>query len=783
MQPLTSRTTRFEVRHSALAWVFCWVMGLNLQAMGRAEDPPAAAKTPSDWRQTLKELGWRREAIEQLGRNKLLVVDEGLKQSFEPYSPSWYKLGEHRKPLAVFITSDSILNAYHVLYEQSVLNVEAANIGLLTELLQHIDRAVAGLQVDGWKQPALARRAQGRAQRVIGVAVTLLDAKTATTDQQALSDVEVEASRVRASQGLRLPAWLGPSSDQFKALDYSRFKPRGPYEGSAALGRYFRAMSWLKAIPFRVQQDEELLAALLLARTIRPEQFADKQQAKRLNQFIEGFADFVGEKDDWDLVEVNRRLDSARADLSDGLAEQRRQLLASINVEHDGPKVSDVIGFLPDDPTKVQEPQFRILSGLRMPDAVLFQRTGDPRRFRRMPDGLEVAAALGSAWAKDRLRTQAPPEVLAIIDQTRPLFTGSSLYQEWLKCLSTLVAPPDPRAPPLFGQEPWKIKSHQTVLASWAEQRHNWVLYGKETILTTGVGPRVPTAFVEPNPEFFGRLARLATHTKTRLTDMGVFAKDSRASTLNAAGQVTAVADLLAKGGPATLKELRTPAAEKWWNVKDEKRQSALREADAFQAHVEWVLRIADAQNDMPWPQRIERLRALAAHLEKGKIPDSAARFVWSSAPGAEDSAKLWPSLESTCKELQSLAQKQLRGESWTEAEEAFLRQYGHTIAEIMGYRASAVNTPKDTTPKIVSVAADPWGGRGYLQVGIGRPRILYVLYPYQGRDVLCAGSVLPYYEFTDRQRLTDAEWKQRLDSPTPAQPKEWTRPLTAGGS
>ncbi|MBK9991436.1 MAG: DUF3160 domain-containing protein [Verrucomicrobia bacterium] len=46
------------------------------------------------------------------------------------------------------------------------------------------------------------------------------------------------------------------------------------------------------------------------------------------------------------------------------------------------------------------------------------------------------------------------------------------------------------------------------------------------------------------------------------------------------------------------------------------------------------------------------------------------------------------------------------------------------------------------------------------LAVAIGRPRFFYVLYPWNGMQVLCTGSVLQYYEYDSAQRLTDVEWK-----------------------
>ena len=72
-----------------------------------------------------------------------------------------------------------------------------------------------------------------------------------------------------------------------------------------------------------------------------------------------------------------------------------------------------------------------------------------------------------------------------------------------------------------------------------------------------------------------------------------------------------------------------------------------------------------------------------------------------------------------------------------------------------------------------MDVFSDPLRGKR-LHVGIGRPRPLLVLYPWQGREVLCVGGVLPYYEFETEEPLTDAEWKALLDSPKAPRPPAW---------
>ena len=104
--------------------------------------------------------------------------------------------------------------------------------------------------------------------------------------------------------------------------------------------------------------------------------------------------------------------------------------------------------------------------------------------------------------------------------------------------------------------------------------------------------------------------------------------------------------------------------------------------------------------------------------------------------------------------------------------EAAFIKEYGSNLANIMGYFGNAFNA-RDDAPRCVEVVRDPTRDDG-LVVATGRPQAFYVLYPWSGMEILCEGAVIPYYEYRSPNRLTDAEWRQQLDSPTAPGHPEW---------
>jgi hypothetical protein len=141
----------------------------------------------------------------------------------------------------------------------------------------------------------------------------------------------------------------------------------------------------------------------------------------------------------------------------------------------------------------------------------------------------------------------------------------------------------------------------------------------------------------------------------------------------------------------------------------------------------------------------------------------------------------LWQQLGSLCDRLETLAHKQLRGAAFSKRDEEFLRGYGIDLAGIMLYGGNSYMRAKDDAPRVVDVFTNPVGSRRYLEVGIGRPRALFVLYPFRGQEILCRGAVLPYHEFHHPTRLDDHAWKKLLDSRDPPKPPSWLRPILAG--
>jgi hypothetical protein len=625
-----------------------------------------------------------------------------------------------------------------------------------------------------------------RAKIFLGTAICLADDKARTFDEGTSKLVRQEVARITAAVEVSKPDWLGAPDPGFVTLDYSRFRPRGFYTRSPQLERYFRAISWLQAIPFRVKNEEELLAALILSRAAVVPPDAKFLAARRGRTVLSSLGDFFGSGDDWGLDVLERY----HQDIEQGtganergksiVAELRADLLKRAK-EDQRPQINDHLAFIPDDPGAVAEVTIRVAPPFRLPDAVLLQRTTDPRRFNRpWPSGLDVASGLGSAHARRHLAKAGGKELLARIDSNKALLVGPDglsdeyspsrfsrpLYAEYLACLATLATTVEPDWPIYMKGEAWQAKTCQTVLAGWSQMRHTWVLQAKLSVTYLSRSPRVP-GFVEPVPEFYRELGRLCQRITLALNHAGAFADDDRVTgrknqierEMHSAGvvdidealHILERSDLL-KQGAAALRKLSTDERTK-------------------------ITRVTEflGEKDLAGQGRPEQFQILRDRLRKER--DKLIRQIDEEGVAL---ASRWQSLRECCARLECLSHKQLRGRDFATEEEAYLRRFGELLAWLMFYEGNSYLSPHDDAPRVVEVFAR---GSQLLEVGIARPRAIYVLYPWQGQEVLCRGAVLPYHEFIHGERLTDEAWRCLINTRNrPAQPT-WLMLLTKGAN
>jgi hypothetical protein len=152
--------------------------------------------------------------------------------------------------------------------------------------------------------------------------------------------------------------------------------------------------------------------------------------------------------------------------------------------------------------------------------------------IRHLPDPLDAAyAALGNASALPLLESglesyeyaEHLERMRVLVDEHGEEFWSQNLYNLWLSALraiSPAEGEQDAAAaslPAVTATEPWARRVMNTQLGSWAELRHDTILYAKQSY-TTGVVCEFPDAYVDPYPEAYQRIALFAAHGREAAT-------------------------------------------------------------------------------------------------------------------------------------------------------------------------------------------------------------------------------------------------------------------------
>jgi Protein of unknown function (DUF3160) len=370
--------------------------------------------------------------------------------------------------------------------------------------------------------------------------------------------------------------------------DYSQYVPRGHYTLSEDLERYFLAMMWMGRVAFRIKVDIETQMAVLATDALKSisiehqgETLAATEAWWRIYRVT---AFFAGQADDLTFVDYDAAIAEtfgegfeltslADAEVLAALRETLRELRApkilsgfisafqDVTEETQGWRFmgqrfapdSYVLGQMvwnhigpdlnfPDYTSTVDacfggaEPSCETMD-LQISNCICLGglETGVHGICRLMPRGLDVMSVLGNDSADAVLEADERycdfRERLDALKDEFTLYTPAdwmqNAYWGWLHSLKPLFGPFGEGYPPYMQSPTWGLKELNTSLASWAELRHDTILYVKQSY-TPGIEstsePFKPvfSGFVEPIPEFYSRLAFLTRFTRDGLDRLEV---------------------------------------------------------------------------------------------------------------------------------------------------------------------------------------------------------------------------------------------------------------------
>jgi hypothetical protein len=441
--------------------------------------------------------------------------------------------------LPVYVSADSVLYALHRSYDAILRTIEEQK--LLGDLKAVLTGARARLAAE---TPGFAAQARQDADLFLAVALSL--AQEAAAGPVAGGD----AAAITKLVGLAKAAGAAQDVELFgtkRSLDFSQFTPRGHYTRSPELTRYFQAMIWLGRTELRIIETTEdgkqvfrrrQLEGAALLRSLVDE--AGLGRWKGIDAVVRAF---VGEPDDLSLTDLDRLQADLGATTPAELAAKTDEAIAMKLLEkgYGAQRIASQIMVNGLDQDTLPLGRSFLFFGQRYVldshvfSNVVYDRVKKAKVKRMMPDPLDVAfAALGNDAAAGLLgpglRSYDYASALAgtrlLADAHGPDFWDANLYNRWLSALRALSPGKDltaasPALPSVARTEAWSRRVLSTQLASWAELRHDTILYTKQSY-TSVPACEYPDAYVDPYPGFWQALAAMGKSGGAVLASLGL---------------------------------------------------------------------------------------------------------------------------------------------------------------------------------------------------------------------------------------------------------------------
>ena len=451
----------------------------------------------------------KQPAVSQsLLRNGFVVVPAESNQLHYDYQGGSYQ------GWPLYVTTDAAYHIWHLTFDSILRHVEQDKLS-----------------------PAL--------RSLLQQSVTAAHAQTVKLAGTPLADDAARAEQLYqvAAAELGVPVTLGPLARQEKALidahgaaqtspllgtkiDYSLYAPRGHYTLSPTLKRYFVAMSVLGQGAFCLPGSRDCDDAFpqrparvgLLATRV----LLGSEQRKALWQSVyEPTAFLVGLSDDYTPAELDAAARSATPSwpADPGVITDQAtvtkivdQLRRTRSVRIDAEKAS----------VRIMGTRFTVDSFIM--DQLIYPNVQEnpAGKKRELPSALDVAAALGSPTARKVLTAEGATGYKGYSEQLDtlgakvierpPADWGGTVYDAWLYALEPVFLPHGAAFPSVMRSDAWAAKNLQSGLGSYAELKHDTILYTKQGVAEGGGDePKIPPRnWVEPEPVAFQRLAAAA---------------------------------------------------------------------------------------------------------------------------------------------------------------------------------------------------------------------------------------------------------------------------------
>lgn len=446
---------------------------------------------------------------QKLAEEGFAIVPSNTSQLFHVYERNDYS------DFPSFVTTDLYLQLYHLYIDCMLRELEEYQLlPLMTGFTQDMIDATLAIIHNADNDDSETLRIAGRNLQFFRVALHLFSGKP-IADSYTTEKAEIEKClKAKNAPSGMLMDYMGEVS-----FPYSLFRARGHYTRSDALKRYFRGMMWLQTATMGLNYETEVKQAVQMAFAMKLFK-KTRQKYDKINDLI---TLLMGKHDNLSLIQVLAEVDKTAMSMDELL-----------NDDKEIAKLTKVLNEIGNKQTRIR-PKFEKTSHNKInvmpqryqPDAEVLQEMVDydskPTK-RAVPKGIDVMAAIGVTAAEQILKEEKTEwkQLLPNLDKMKKRMNeidwSETTATQWLETLKVLTTGTDSKSPYFMQNPSWSKKDLNAALASWAELKHDAILYAKQPMgAECGGGEDVPEpvvrGYVEPNVKFWKKAGELLENT------------------------------------------------------------------------------------------------------------------------------------------------------------------------------------------------------------------------------------------------------------------------------
>lgn len=468
---------------------------------------------------------------QQLGEEGFAIVPARHAQLFQVYEENDYR------EFPNFVTTDLYLQLYHLYIDCMLRELEMYQF--FHTIVSYNDDMVEAMKklYQKTESGTALERATAHNLRFFTIADVLfrgMKSYDANTDQLIAEEVD---KAIKATDD-----FSNFMADYKNVMfGYSLFRPRGHYTRNYVLEEYFRGMMWLQSVPFGMDNDDEVNAAVIIAYTMmnNPE---IQQKYDKINKII---TYMMGQPDNLSILLVIDELKKINRPMEDLLNDKQAMSKLKKDLEEIGNKATRIRPKY----ERTSHNKINIMPQRYQPDAEVLQEMVDydnKPTLRATPKGLDFMAAMGVSAAEQILKEEQTPwkdydnHLKAMKKRMGEINWDETICTRWMNTLKVLNVwsgdKNNQKQLPYFMLNPeWSKKDLNAALASWAELKHDAILYAKQPMGAEcgGGGPPEPIVkgYVEPNVGFWKKAIELLDNTEKLLKEQDMLTEKIKDAT------------------------------------------------------------------------------------------------------------------------------------------------------------------------------------------------------------------------------------------------------------